>query len=122
MEEEVNQVVQAIQVAADPAQTALHPQALNFLSTVQSNAKDTWRLGLALFVDANVDGSRKHSQQARFFGLRILDDFLDSRQEPLDEDSFRTLQQALVAYIQSEYVYGAAEAGAPCEDPSSLVL
>lgn len=79
MEQEVNQVVQAIAIAADPTQVALHQQALQFLSTVQQNAQNTWRLALAVFVETNPNGSRKHPPQARFFALRVLDEFLDNR-------------------------------------------
>ncbi|TDL25856.1 ARM repeat-containing protein [Rickenella mellea] len=113
MEQEVNQVVQAILVAWDPAQSALHQQALQFLSSVQNNSSETWRLGLALFVETGPDGRRKHHPQARFFGLRILEEYLENKYTPLDDDSFGMIQQALVSYIQSEYVYGPAEASAP---------
>lgn len=113
MDQEVNQLVQAILIASDPTQGTLHQQALEYLSNVQQNAARSWRLALALFVDTTPDGARKHPPQARFFGLQVLDNFLDNRYEPLDEDSFTTLQQALVGYIQSEYVYGPAESSAP---------
>ncbi|KAH9838251.1 armadillo-type protein [Rhodofomes roseus] len=109
MEQELNQVVQAIAIASDPSQVALHQQALQFLSTVQQNAENTWRLALAVFVETNPNGSRKHAAQARFYALRVLDEFLDNRFEPLDDDSFQTLRQGLVTYIQSEYIYGSAE-------------
>lgn len=120
MEREVDQVVQAILVASDPAQASLHQQALEYLTEVQKNVNDTWRLGLALFVDVNADGTRKHPPQARFFGLRVLEDFLDSKFERLDDDTFQTLQQGLVNYIQSEYIYGSAEASASCESNCHL--
>ncbi|KAA1467486.1 ARM repeat-containing protein [Dentipellis sp. KUC8613] len=112
MEQEVNQVTQAILIASDPSQGTLHQQALEYLSQIQQNPNETWRLALALFVDSAPDGGRKHPSQARFFALRILDDFLDNRFEPLDDDSFRTLQQAFLSYVQSEYIYGQAEASA----------
>ena len=79
MEQELEQVVQAIAIASDPTQLALHQQALQFLSTVQQNAENTWRLALAIFVETNPNGSRKHPAQARFFALRVLDEFLDNR-------------------------------------------
>ncbi|KAF8206454.1 armadillo-type protein [Mycena galopus ATCC 62051] len=110
MEQELDQVVQAINIASDPAQAALHQQALNYLGTIQQNAENTWRLALPLFVDTTPDGARKHPAQVRFFALRVLDEFFDNRFEPLDDECFRTIQQSLVAYIQSEYVYGPAEA------------
>lgn len=112
MEAEIGQVVQAIVVASDPSQASLHQQALAYLQTIQENAQNTWQLALAMFVDAAADGTRKYPPQARFFALRVLDDFLDNRFEPLDDDSFRVLQQSLIGYIQSEYVYGSAESNA----------
>lgn len=39
------------------------------------------------------------------------------RFEPFDDESFQTIQRSLVSYIQSEYVYGSAEASAPCKSP-----
>ncbi|KAJ7170663.1 armadillo-type protein [Mycena crocata] len=110
MEQELDQVVQAITIASDPAQAALHQQALNYLGTIQQNAENTWRLALPLFVDAGADGVRKYPPQVRFFALRVLDEFFDNRFEPLDDESFGTIQQSLVGYIQSEYIYGPAEA------------
>ncbi|KAJ7475824.1 armadillo-type protein [Mycena latifolia] len=110
MEQELDQVVQAINIASDPTQAALHQQALNYLGNIQQNAENTWRLALPLFVDTAADGVRKYPPQVRFFALRVLDDFFDNRFEPLDDESFRTIQQSLVAYIQSEYIYGPAEA------------
>ncbi|GLB40453.1 putative ARM repeat-containing protein [Lyophyllum shimeji] len=112
MEHEIDQVVQAIIIASDPTQTSLYQQALAYIGTIQQNASSTWRLALSIFVDQNAEGSRKYPPQARFFALRVLDEFFDNRFEPLDDDTFRTLQQALVSYIQSEYVVGSAEAEA----------
>ncbi|KAJ7707736.1 armadillo-type protein [Mycena rosella] len=113
MEQELDQVIQAITIASDPTQAALHQQALNYLGSIQQNAENTWRLALPLFVDTTADGARKYPPQVRFFALRVLDDFFDNRFEPLDDESFRTIQQSLVAYIQSEYIYGPAEANSP---------
>ena len=79
MEREIDQLVQAIAIASDPSQISLHQQALAYLSTIQENTNETWRLALHLFVDQNPDGSRKYPSQARFFGLRMLDEFLDNR-------------------------------------------
>jgi exportin-T len=73
------ELVQAILIASDPSQVALHQQALQYLDTVQQNAANTWRLALEIFVGVNADGSRKHPPQARFFALRVLDEFLDNR-------------------------------------------
>lgn len=79
MESETEQVLQAIEIASDPSRAALHQQALEFLSSVQSSSATTWKLALALFVELKPGGGRKHSQQARFWALRVLDDYLDSR-------------------------------------------
>ncbi|KAF8896374.1 armadillo-type protein [Infundibulicybe gibba] len=112
MEQEISQIVQAITIASDPTQLPLHQQALSYISTIQQNANNTWRLALPIFVDRNPEGARKYPPQARFFALRVLEEFFDNRFEALDEESFRTFQQAFIAYIQSEYVHGSAEADA----------
>ncbi|KAG6820945.1 hypothetical protein H0H93_009181 [Arthromyces matolae] len=112
MEHELDQVVQAIIIASDPTQVSLHQQALAYIGNVQQNASTTWRLALPLFVDQNVEGARKYPAQVRFFALRVLDEFFDNRFDPLDAETFHTLQQALVSYIQSEYVSGSAESDA----------
>lgn len=79
MSQELEQLVQAILIASDPTSGNLHQQALEYLSNVQQNAANTWRLALSLFVDRNADGSRKYPKPARFFALRVLDQFLDDR-------------------------------------------
>jgi exportin-T len=78
MATELDQVVQAIVIASDPAQVALHQQALGYLSNVQQNA-EAWRLALAIFVETSDDGARKHPAVVRFYALRMLDEFLDNR-------------------------------------------
>ncbi|KIJ62794.1 hypothetical protein HYDPIDRAFT_113893 [Hydnomerulius pinastri MD-312] len=113
MDQEIDRFVQAILIAVDPAQVALHQQALEYLSNVQQNVHETWRLALTVFVDMDPSGQgRKYPPQARFSSLRMLDEFFDNRFEPLDEETFRTLQQSIISYIQSEYVYGSAESTA----------
>jgi exportin-T len=79
MDQEIDQVVQAIAIAFDQSQISLHQQALAYISTIQQNASETWRLALKLFVTQNADGSRKYPSQARFFALRVLDEFFDNR-------------------------------------------
>lgn len=79
MEQQATQLVQAIAIASDPAQATLHQQALAYINTIQSNANTTWSLALSLFVDRNSDGSLKYSTHARFFALRVLDEFFDNR-------------------------------------------
>jgi exportin-T len=79
MEHEIEQVVQAIAIASDPSRSALYQQALGYIQTIQQNASETWQLALRIFVDSNADGRRKYPAQARFWALRVLDDFLDNR-------------------------------------------
>ncbi|KAE9407804.1 KapM protein [Gymnopus androsaceus JB14] len=103
MEQEMDRVVQAIAIASDPSQSSLAQQAINYLDSIQQNASESWRLALPLF---------KHPTQARFFALRVLDVFFENRFEAFDPESFQIIQQSLLSYIQSEYVYGSAEANA----------
>ncbi|KAH7884716.1 armadillo-type protein [Phlebopus sp. FC_14] len=113
MEQEIDRFVQAILIAVDPSQVALHQQALEYLSNIQQNVHETWRLALTVFVEMDPSGqTRRYPPQARFSSLRMLDEFFDNRFEPLDEETFRTMQQSIVSYIQSEYVYGSAESTA----------
>jgi len=133
MDPELDQITQAILIASDPSQTSLHAQALDYLSSVQQNAQMTWRWALALFVEPSTEGTaRKYPPQARFFALRVLEDFLDNRLvelsvyvglsnfltidrfDSLEEETFKIVQESLVKYIQSEYIYGPAEATSPC--------
>lgn len=80
MDPELDQITQAILIASDPSQTSLHAQALEYLSSIQQNAQMTWRWALALFVEPGTEGGgRKYPPQARFFALRVLEDFLDNR-------------------------------------------
>lgn len=81
MDQEIERVVQAIAVASNPtpAQTSLQPDALAYLQTIEQNATETWRIAIPLFTDATADGSRKYPVEVRFFALRVLDNFFDSR-------------------------------------------
>jgi exportin-T len=79
MDQQVDQAVQAILIASDPTQGSLHQQALEYLSNIQKNSGETWGLALNLFVDATPTGQRRHPTEARFFALRVLDDFLETR-------------------------------------------
>jgi len=80
---------------------------MSFLTTGECS---TYRFQLYGF---GVDGGAplswvKMIQQALICGNRF---------EPLDDESFRTLQKSLISYIQSEYLYGSAESTAPCAFP-----
>lgn len=80
MEQETDRFVQAILIAVDPSQAALHQQALEYLSTVQQNVHETWRLALTVFVERDSQGQgRRYPPQARFSSLRMLDEFFDNR-------------------------------------------
>ncbi|KAJ8515674.1 hypothetical protein ONZ45_g6962 [Pleurotus djamor] len=112
MEQDIEQVAQAITIAADPTQVQLHQQALDYLTSIQQNSTNTWRLALSIFVDVGPDGSRKYPPQARFWALRVFEDLLDNRFTPLDDDAFQTIKQGFLSYIQSEYLFGNAEVNA----------
>ncbi len=115
MDHQVEQLVQATIIASDARQANLHQEALQFISTVQADRLNAWKLGLAVFTTANTDGTRKYPPQARFFGLRLLESFLDDRFDPLDDDSFQLLKKELLDYVRSEYILGSAEINAKCE-------
>ena len=111
---DIEQIEKAILVASDPAQSRLHQEALQFIQNTLKNSQDAWRIGLTFLIDTNADGTRKYQPQVRFYGLRILEDFLDSRFEPLPQETFDQLRQLLMGYVQSEYTHGTAESDAPC--------
>ena len=79
MEQETEQFVRAIVIAADPSQGALHKQAIEYLQTIQANVAETWQLALSVFVAQGPDGTRRHPVEARFFALKVLDEFLDNK-------------------------------------------
>ncbi|KAH7927937.1 ARM repeat-containing protein [Leucogyrophana mollusca] len=112
MDQEIQQFVQAVLIASHPSPGPLLQQALEYLSALQENADETWRLALTVFVDMGPEG-RKYPSQARFYALRILEEYFGNRFEPLDEESFHALRQSILSYLQSEYVYGSAESDAP---------
>ena len=110
----IEQIEKAILVASDPTQSRLHQEALQFIQDSLKNTQDAWRIGLTFLIETNTDGSRKYQPQVRFYGLRILEDFLDSRFEALPQEMFDQLRQLLMGYVQSEYTQGTAEGDAPC--------
>lgn len=77
MDQEIEKIIQAVSIATDPLQQSLHRDALAYLSTIQQNSNDSWKIALLLFTDTNPDGTRKYPTQVRFFALRVLDEFLD---------------------------------------------
>ena len=88
MEQQLDQLVQAINIASDARQANLHQDALRFISTFENDHVNGWRAGLNLFTMADSNGTRKHAPQVRFFGLRLLESFLEAKYEPLDNDTF----------------------------------
>lgn len=79
MSSEIEKITQAIAIASDPSRSSFHQHALQYISTIQQNASETWRLALPIFVDRDSEGRKKHTSQTRFFALRVLDEFLDNR-------------------------------------------
>ena len=115
MEQQLDQLVQAINIASDARQANLHQDALRFISTFENDHVNGWRAGLTLFTMSDGNGTRKHSPQVRFFGLRLLESFLEAKYEPLDNDTFQFLKAELLDYIRSEYLLGNAETNSVCE-------
>lgn len=80
MDQEIDRFVQAILIAVDPSQATLHQQALEYLSGIQQNVHETWRLALTVFIERDTPGQgHKFPSQARFSSLRMLDEFFDNR-------------------------------------------
>ncbi|KDQ14828.1 hypothetical protein BOTBODRAFT_32183 [Botryobasidium botryosum FD-172 SS1] len=108
------QILSAISIASDPRQEyTLQGQAIEFLQSVRERAPETWQVALRLFLETDSNGGRLHSPQVRVFALQVIDDLLEKQSESLDSASFAALEQAFVEYIQSEYIFGAAEASGP---------
>ena len=74
-----SQIISAVQIAADPTQDrSLQAQAVEFLNVIRGNARQSSAVALSLFLEQNLDRSRKHDTHVRLFALQLLDDFLDS--------------------------------------------
>ncbi|KAG9091743.1 pre-tRNA nuclear export protein [Ceratobasidium sp. UAMH 11750] len=112
-------ILSAIAIASDPAQDrTLQNEAVEFLNTVRAGATETWPVALRLFVGEDAGQRAKQSVHVRLFALQVLDELLDNRQEQLvnagqAQETYATLESALGAYLESEYVTGPAEATAP---------
>ncbi|KAH7106341.1 ARM repeat-containing protein [Auriculariales sp. MPI-PUGE-AT-0066] len=108
-----NQLVQAILIAADTSATdrALQHQALTFLNNINPN--DAWPASLQVFLAAGPDGARTHPPAARHFALKVVCAFLGSGIDPLDDATVAHVKTSFSQYLQTEFVYGPAEASAP---------
>ncbi|KIY43983.1 ARM repeat-containing protein [Fistulina hepatica ATCC 64428] len=114
MDQEIEHIVQAISIAADPVpqSLAVQQEALNYLNAIQQS-KNAWQLGLHIFAERSPDESSKYPSQTRFFALTILDNFLDNRLESFDDPTFQTLHQTFMNYLRAEFVFGSSESSAP---------
>ncbi|KAJ9110463.1 hypothetical protein QFC19_001589 [Naganishia cerealis] len=125
----VVQIPQAVSIAAsvDPNTPAeLRQQAVEYLQKVKELSDQTWKACLTLFLQgagatsANSvgrDGKEKLSAELRVYCLQVVDDILGNRPELLSEQDLVSLQQAMMQYVQTEYVEGSAELGIAFHDP-----
>ncbi|EJU04760.1 Xpo1-domain-containing protein [Dacryopinax primogenitus] len=110
------QLLSAIRVAQDPvSDPALKTAAIEFLTYARDKADDTWPAALVLFMASDLaTGARVYDPQTRYFALEVLGAFLDIEgPEELSPAVFRPLQVTFTPYIESEYINGTAESGAP---------
>ncbi|KZT57628.1 ARM repeat-containing protein [Calocera cornea HHB12733] len=110
------QLLSAIQVAQDPAaDPGLKSSAIEFLNFARDKANETWPAALMLFMATDPgSGARLYDAQTRYFALEVLGALLDiDGPEELEPSVFTPLQAAFTPYIESEYINGTAESGAP---------
>lgn len=110
------QLIQAVEIASNPLANAgpdVTSQALQFLEHLKTITHESWSVGWSVWSARNPqDNGPKYSQNARMFGLMLVDDFLANRIS-LSTDpaaAVATLQQSAVEYIQNEYVAGSGDA------------
>ncbi|KAJ9097300.1 hypothetical protein QFC21_004969 [Naganishia friedmannii] len=119
----VAQIPQAVSIAAsvDPnTPTELRQQAVEYLQKVKELSDQTWKACLTLYLQGagatsvngvGRDGKEKLSSELRVYCLQVVDDMLGNRPELLSEQDLVSLQQAMMRYVQTEFVEGSAEMG-----------
>ncbi|KAJ9119660.1 hypothetical protein QFC22_003370 [Naganishia vaughanmartiniae] len=119
----VVQIPHAVSIAAsvDPnTPTELRQQAVEYLQKVKELSDQTWKACLTLYLQGagatgvnavGRDGKEKLSSELRVYCLQVVDDMLGNRPELLSEQDLVSLQQAMMQYVQTEFVEGSAEMG-----------
>ncbi|GAK64103.1 ARM repeat-containing protein [Moesziomyces antarcticus] len=113
------QLIQAVDIASNPLARAgpdVTSQALQFLEHLKTITHESWSVGWSVWSARNAaDNAPKYSQNARMFGLMLVDDFLENRIS-LSSDpaaAVASLQQSAIEYIQNEYVSGNGDGAVP---------
>ena len=110
------QLIQAVEIASNPLANAgpeVTSQALQFLEHLKSITHESWSVGWSVWSARNAeDNGPKYSQNARMFGLMLVDDFLGNRISMSSDPAgaVASLQQSAIEYIQKEYVAGSGDA------------
>jgi len=120
----IAQIPQAVSIAASPDPSIspqLRQEAIEYLNKVKVLSEETWQACFALYIQGagataaspiGRDGKEKLSHELRVYCLQVVDDVLGNK--PLDvvsEQDLNALYEALVAFVQTEYVEGSSEQG-----------
>lgn len=119
----VIQIPQAVGIAASQDNSVapeLRQQAIEYLTKVRELSEETWKACLTLYLQGagatstnNVgrDGKERLSPDLRVYCLQIVDDVLSNKPQVIAETDLLSLHQALMSYVQTEFVEGSAENG-----------
>ncbi|SNX83574.1 related to tRNA Exportin [Melanopsichium pennsylvanicum] len=113
------QLIQAVEIASNPLANAgpdVTQQALQFLEHLKTITHDSWSVGWGVWSARNAqDDGPKYSQNARMFGLMLVDDFLANRISVSSDpaSAVASLQQSAIEYIQKEYIAGSGDGAVP---------
>ncbi|EST05806.1 Exportin-1/Importin-beta-like protein [Kalmanozyma brasiliensis GHG001] len=114
-----DQLIQAVEIASNPLANAgpdVTSQALQFLEHLKTITHESWSVGWSVWSARNAeDNGPKYSQNARMFGLMLVDDFLSNRIGMSSDPAaaVASLQQSAVEYIQKEYIAGSGDGSVP---------
>lgn len=113
------QLIQAVEIASNPLANAgpdVTSQALQFLEHLKTITHESWSVGWSVWSARNAeDNGPKYSQNARMFGLMLVDDFLANRISMSSDPAgaVASLQQSAIDYIQKEYIAGSGDGAVP---------
>ncbi len=113
------QLIQAVEIASNPLANVgpeVTSQALQFLEHLKTITHESWSVGWSVWSARNAeDNGPRYSQNARMFGLMLVDDFLENRISMSSDPAgaVASLQQSAVEYIQKEYVAGSGDGAVP---------
>ncbi|ORX37714.1 tRNA binding protein [Kockovaella imperatae] len=116
------QIPQAVSIAAsiDPSiDPALKQQAIDYLDKVRQLCEETWQDCLSLWLQgagagpstSSRDGKQKLDTDLRIYCEQVVDNVLTKKATALSPDDKRSIYNALVEYINTEWVSGPCEGG-----------